>query len=91
MRGHAGASPQHQHLMDEVLLLRERLHRVTVALSITEEMVAAVYERLAETPSPHCTQQILEAKRARAAAAECRAFAIRLDELKPGGPGSSPS
>lgn len=77
--------------MDEVLVLRERLHRVTVALAITEEMVAAVYERMAETPSAHTTQQILESKRARAAAAECRAFALRLDELKPGGSVSSPS
>ena len=83
MRGHVGASPHHDRLQDEVQILRDRLHRVTIALSITEEMLAAACDLLAETSSVHSTQQRLEAERARSAAAECRAFAIRLDELRP--------
>lgn len=82
MRGHAGVSPHHDRLQDEAQILRERLHRVTIALSITEEMLAAACDRMAETPSVHSTRQRVEANRARSAAAECRAFAIRLDELK---------
>lgn len=85
MRGHVGASPQHDRLQDEVRILRERLHRVAIALSITEEMLAAACDLMAETPSVHSPQQRLDAKRARSSAAECRAFAIRLDELKPAG------
>lgn len=81
MRGPIGGDPAHTHLLDEVQVLRERLHRVAVALSITEEMLAVAYGRMAATPSANASQQILEAKRARAAAAECRAFAMRLEQL----------
>ena len=87
-----GNHPAVQHLLDEVHLLHERLHRVTVALAITEDMLADTFERLASTPTIRSTQERLEAKRARAAASECRMFASRLDQLGPGedGPQTPP-
>ena len=83
MWGPHGDNPGLNRLLDEVQVLRERLHRVTVALAITEDLLADTFERLADAPSARATQQRLEAKRARAAASECRMFAARLDELDP--------
>lgn len=85
MRGRTGSSPDIAHLLDEVQLLRERLHRVTVALAITEELVADTFERMAERASANTTEQRLASKRARSAAAECRMFAARLHALSPDG------
>jgi hypothetical protein len=85
VRGPNGSDPGVGHLLDEVQLLHERLHRVTVALAITEDLLADTFERLANQPSARCTQHRLEAKRARASASECRMFAARLDELEPKG------
>ena len=89
MRGHSGSSPDIAHLLDEVQLLHERLHRVTVALAITEELVADTFDRMAEKPSANATEQRLASKRARSAAAECRMFAARLAAPNP--PGEPPS
>lgn len=83
MRGPAGGAAAHQRLVDEVQLLHERLHRVTLALAITEELLADTFERMAARPSARSTQQRLQAKRARMSAVQCREFVERLDELAP--------
>jgi hypothetical protein len=72
-----------QHLVDEATELRERLHRITVALSITEDMVAEACDRLARKNGPGPTSAALkaEAQRARATADECRHFARHLDDV----------
>ena len=68
-------------LTDEAHLLHARLHRTAVALALTEEVLADVFERLAVQGGEPGTRRRLDATRARAGAAECRAFARRLDQL----------
>ena len=72
-----------QHLVDEAAELRERLHRISVALSITEDMVAEACERLARRngPGPASAALKVEAQRARRTADECRCFAQHLDDV----------
>ena len=72
-----------QHLVDEATELRDRLHRITVALSITEDMVAEACERLARKngPGPASAALKVEAQRARQTANECRHFARHLDDV----------
>jgi hypothetical protein len=82
MAGPFGRTPGDlRHLSEEVRLLHDRLHRVVVAVALTEEVLADVFERLAAQGGERGTQRRLEAKRARARADECRAFALRLDNL----------
>ena len=71
-----------RHLAEEAAELRERLHRITVALGITEDMLADAFEALAhETqPDPDSASLHAAAQRARATAEECRRFARHLDE-----------
>jgi len=77
-----GRTPaQLQRLIDEAQLLHGRLHRVAVALTVTQDFIAETYERLADGGGARESQLRLEAKRARAFAEECRRFAARLDEL----------
>lgn len=72
-----------QHLVDEATELRDRLHRITIALSITEDMVADACDRLARKngPGPAATALKAEAQRARVTADECRHFARHLDDV----------
>ena len=74
-----------QHLVDEAAELRERLHRITVALGITEDMVADAFEAMArdQEPGPSTAALRVQAQRARATAEECRRFARYLDEVHP--------
>ena len=72
-----------QHLVDEATELRDRLHRISVALSITEDMVAEAFERMAREHAAEAESNALriEAQRARATADECRHFARHLDDV----------
>lgn len=70
-------------LLREVELLHERLHRVTVALSLTEDLVADTFERMAAGDGARGTDRLLQVKRARRAAQECRDFAARLADVEP--------
>ena len=78
LRGHPTGL---QHLVDEAQELRDRLHRIAIALSITEDMVAEACERLARDNVAGSTALRQEAKRARTAAEECREFAQQIDDL----------
>jgi hypothetical protein len=70
-----------QHLVEEAQELRDRLHRIAVALSITEEMVADAFEQLARTTTCSSSTLRRQAKRARTAAQDCRTFAQQIDDL----------
>ena len=70
-----------RRLSDEARFLHERLHRVVVALALTEDAIADLFERMADHAGERGTHRRLQAKRARASADECRVFAVRLDEL----------
>lgn len=72
-----------QHLVDEATELRDRLHRITVALSITEDMVAEACDRLARSNAsgPAAAALKVEAQRARITADECRHFAQHLEDV----------
>ena len=70
-----------QHLTEEAQELRERLHRIAIALSITEDMVADAYERLARTHATGTGVMRQRAKRARTTAEDCRAFAQLIEDL----------
>lgn len=74
-----------QHLIDEAQLLRQRLHRVAVALTLTEERVAETLEHLAQSDAPDADQHRRAARRARQAAVECRSFVSRLEQLDTAG------
>lgn len=68
-------------LLDQTRLLRDRLHRMTVALGISTELVADSLQRLADKGGAMAEHNLLSAKRARASADECRKFGSRLQEL----------
>ncbi|MBV9097457.1 MAG: hypothetical protein JO079_05315 [Frankiaceae bacterium] len=68
--------------------MHARLQRAAVALALTQEVLADIFERLATRGGERGTVRRLQAKRARVGADECRAFARRLDEL--GAPGTHP-
>jgi hypothetical protein len=70
-----------QHLAEEAQVLRERLHRIAIALSITEDMVADAYDRLARTNTTGTGVMRQRAKRARTTAEDCRSFAQLIDDL----------
>lgn len=72
-----------QRLVREAQMLHDRLHRITVALALTEEMAAEVFDQVAGTEIQHSEQFRVQAARARSTAAECRAFAARLETLRP--------
>ena len=74
--------PGLRHLVDEAQELRERLHRLAIALSITEDMVAEGFERLAYGGCDGGSDYRRTSHVARATAEECRLFARRLDELQ---------
>jgi hypothetical protein len=78
LRGHPTGL---QHLVEEAQELRDRLHRIAVALSITEDMVADAYDRLARTEATGVPALRQQAKRARTTANDCRAFAQLIDDL----------
>jgi len=75
-----------QHLVEEATELRDRLHRITVALGITEYMVADAFEALARktAPGPESSSLRVQAQAARATAEECRRFAKHLDDVHRG-------
>jgi hypothetical protein len=75
-----------QHLVEEATELRDRLHRITVALGITEDMVADAFEAMARRtgPGPESSSLRVQARAARATAEECRRFAKHLDEVHRG-------
>jgi hypothetical protein len=74
--------PGLRHLVDEAQELRERLHRVAIALSITEDMVSEAFERLANADCDGEADYRHKAHLARATADVCRTCAQRLDELR---------
>ena len=81
----AGAHPTGlQHLVEEATELRDRLHRITVALGITEDMIADAFEAMArrqEAAGAESAAMLLQARAARATAEECRRFARHLDDV----------
>lgn len=72
-----------RHLVAEARELRERVHRVAVALSITEDMTAEAYRKLADADADDATATGYRgrARRSSATADACRTFARTLDEL----------
>lgn len=78
-------------LLDQTRLLRDRLHRMTVALGISAELVADSLQRLADKGGAMAEHNLLSAKRARASADECRRFGSRLQELGVDGLSPPPS
>lgn len=74
-----------RHLVAEARELRERVHRVAVALSITEDMTAEAYRKLADADADAddatATGYRGRARRSSATADACRTFARTLDEL----------
>ena len=68
-------------LAGEAEELRERLHRVAIALSITEDMMAEAYELSASEAGDRAPDYRQRAILARATADVCRNCAQRLDEL----------
>lgn len=74
-----------RHLVAEARELRERVHRVAIALSITEDMTAEAYEKLADAgdTTAAATGYRDRARRSSATADACRQFARTLDELQP--------
>jgi len=75
-----------QHLVEEAMELRDRLHRITVALGITEDMVADAFEARARQIGPGQESSALrvQSRAARATAEECRRFAKHLDDVHRG-------
>ena len=69
-----------RRLQDQAQMLRERLHRVSVALAMTEDMLAIHLDRMVYDDGARASNGRLSAEHARAAAADCRAFAARLAE-----------
>jgi len=72
-----------QRLVAEAQMLHDRLHRITIALALTEEMAAEIFDQAASTQSGSSEHLHDQAERARSTAAECRAFALRLESLRP--------
>lgn len=70
--------------------MHERLHRVAVALALTEEVLADTLDELALMPGRDANLYRLQANRARITAEACRDVATRLDELNPDSNASSP-
>lgn len=75
--------------MDETQLLADRLQRVTVAMAMTEDILADTLERRARLGGPEASSRRLAAKRCRAAADECRSFSKRLAQIRSTEPGGS--
>jgi len=75
-----------QRLVEEAGELRDRLHRITVALGITEDMIADAFEALAgrNGASTETSSLRVQARAARATAEECRRFAKHLDDVHRG-------
>ena len=72
--------PALRRLESEAEELRDRMHRIAIALSITEDMMAEAFERSANSGDgpPDYRQRAIVA---RATADVCRTCAQRLDEL----------
>jgi hypothetical protein len=70
-----------RHLLAEAQELRERLHRIAIGLSITEDMAAEAFEQLAVGGADSAADYRDHAQRSRATADECRQFAQRLEAL----------
>lgn len=81
----AGNHPEDvvRRLALEAQMLHDRLHRVTVALALTEEMAAEILDQAAVTHLQRSEHYREQAERARSTAAECRSFAARLEKLRP--------
>ena len=73
--------PALERLANEAEDLRERLHRIAIALSITEDMMAEAFERSASAGSVEAPDYRQRALLARTTADICRTCAQRLDEL----------
>ena len=67
-----------QRVVDDARTVGERLLRVTLALATSESVIAATFDRMASRGGPQAIGYRLQAKRARASAEECQAFADRL-------------
>jgi hypothetical protein len=70
-----------EHLLEEAQVLRVRLHRIALALSITEDLAAELLEQMAEPGGATAPSLRVTAQRARATAHECRTFAEHLADL----------
>ena len=70
-------------LLDEADVLYERLHRVVVALTITEDCAADALQRLADAGGQLADQHGDAAQRARSSAELCRELGVRLGRLHP--------
>jgi hypothetical protein len=70
-------------LVHEAQMLHDRLHRITIALALTEEMAAEIFDQVASTNDDVSGHFRSQAARARSTAQECRAFAARLEMLRP--------
>ena len=68
-------------LLDHASVLANRLRRVAIALTVTEELVADALDRIGTEQPDRADACRLSALRARAGARECREFALRLDSL----------
>jgi hypothetical protein len=73
--------PALNRLVSEAEELRERLRRVAIALSITEEMMAEAFERTASAGGDGAPEYRKRAVLARRTADVCRSCAQRVDEL----------
>jgi hypothetical protein len=69
-------------LLETVAALHARLHRVIVALTLSEEAAADLLDRLADDPA-RTHEMRAHARRGHAVADTCRAFALRLAALRP--------
>lgn len=71
-----------RRLADEARHLHDRVHRVLLALALTEDVRADLLDHLAIAHGgAHATDRRLAAKRAHAAAEECRTFARHLADV----------
>lgn len=77
----AGALADLPRLLDTAAALHERLRRITVALSLSEDTIADVLDGV-EPPGSH--NEATLAARSRASAAICRELAARLDAVRAG-------
>jgi hypothetical protein len=68
-------------LLEQARTLQDRLRRVVVALTITDDLLTDACTRLAEQRPQRADEFTLAAIWARTHAAECRAFAARLDQM----------
>ena len=70
-----------QGLIDDAHRLRARLERAAVAMTVTEERIADMFDRLAAQGGPSAFERRLLAKRAREEAETFRNLAVHLLQI----------